>query len=173
MSWCKLDRDSSSCWDSWSALLSCMIQCWSHLYSFCSYVSSVLWKLFDYNLLQLAFFTTREIEAMEELTWVCIISQSMIILCLLISWYTLIWCESWTSHSQDYGVDFNNENYLMKPFDCQCGSRFCRAMKRSKSEWSSQDSTRVCWFFYMGLSNINPASHWMFLTFVLFQRPSK
>ncbi|CAH2038977.1 unnamed protein product [Thlaspi arvense] len=55
----------------------------------------------DQHYYHLAFFTTRVIEAMEELTW-------------------------------DYGVDFNDEDCLMKPFDCVCGSRFCRNIKRSK-----------------------------------------
>ncbi|XP_010475044.1 PREDICTED: probable inactive histone-lysine N-methyltransferase SUVR1 [Camelina sativa] len=49
----------------------------------------------------LAFFATRDIEAMEELTW-------------------------------DYGIDFDDDDSLMKPFECLCGSRFCRTMKRSK-----------------------------------------
>ncbi|XP_020870721.1 probable inactive histone-lysine N-methyltransferase SUVR1 isoform X3 [Arabidopsis lyrata subsp. lyrata] len=55
----------------------------------------------DQHYYHLAFFTTRDIEAMEELTW-------------------------------DYGVDFNDDESLMKPFDCLCGSRFCRNKKRSK-----------------------------------------
>ncbi|XP_024008310.1 probable inactive histone-lysine N-methyltransferase SUVR1 [Eutrema salsugineum] len=50
---------------------------------------------------RLAFFTTRDIEAMEELTW-------------------------------DYGIDFNDEDCLMKHFDCVCGSRFCRNIKQAK-----------------------------------------
>ncbi|XP_023645550.1 probable inactive histone-lysine N-methyltransferase SUVR1 isoform X2 [Capsella rubella] len=53
----------------------------------------------DQHYYHLAFFTTRDIEAMEELTW-------------------------------DYGIDFNDDDSLMKPFDCLCGSRFCRTMKR-------------------------------------------
>ncbi|XP_010457434.1 PREDICTED: probable inactive histone-lysine N-methyltransferase SUVR1 isoform X1 [Camelina sativa] len=55
----------------------------------------------DQHYYHLAFFTTRDIEAMEELTW-------------------------------DYGIDFDDDDSLMKPFECLCGSRFCRNMKRSK-----------------------------------------
>ncbi|CAA0162969.1 unnamed protein product [Arabidopsis thaliana] len=54
----------------------------------------------DQHYYHLAFFTTRDIEAMEELAW-------------------------------DYGIDFNDNDSLMKPFDCLCGSRFCRNKKRS------------------------------------------
>ncbi|XP_022953605.1 probable inactive histone-lysine N-methyltransferase SUVR2 [Cucurbita moschata] len=51
----------------------------------------------DHHSYHLALFTTRKIDAMEELTW-------------------------------DYGIDFD-----VKPFLCQCGSKFCRNMKRSSS----------------------------------------
>ncbi|XP_022991427.1 probable inactive histone-lysine N-methyltransferase SUVR2 isoform X2 [Cucurbita maxima] len=51
----------------------------------------------DHHNYHLALFTTRKIDAMEELTW-------------------------------DYGIDFD-----VKPFLCQCGSKFCRNMKRSSS----------------------------------------
>ncbi|KAG2301896.1 hypothetical protein Bca52824_030547 [Brassica carinata] len=58
----------------------------------------------DFNYYHLAFFTTRDIEAMEELTW-------------------------------DYGVEFNDHVYPTLPFHCQCGSEFCRNVKRiSKSK---------------------------------------
>uniref|UniRef100_A0A1J3FTG8 Histone-lysine N-methyltransferase SUVR1 n=1 Tax=Noccaea caerulescens TaxID=107243 RepID=A0A1J3FTG8_NOCCA len=55
----------------------------------------------DQHYYHIAFFTTRDIEAMEELTW-------------------------------DYGIDFKDDDCPMKPFDCLCGSRFCRNAKRSK-----------------------------------------
>ncbi|CAA7015369.1 unnamed protein product [Microthlaspi erraticum] len=55
----------------------------------------------DQHYYHIAFFTTRDIQAMEELTW-------------------------------DYGIDFNDDDCPMKPFDCLCGSRFCRNAKRSK-----------------------------------------
>ncbi|KAL5792685.1 hypothetical protein ACOSP7_001279 [Xanthoceras sorbifolium] len=48
----------------------------------------------------LAFFTTREVDALEELTW-------------------------------DYGIDFDDHDHLVKPFQCRCASKFCRNMKRS------------------------------------------
>ncbi|KAL1188852.1 putative inactive histone-lysine N-methyltransferase SUVR1 [Cardamine amara subsp. amara] len=55
----------------------------------------------DQHYYHLAFFTTRDVEAMEELSW-------------------------------DYGIDFDDDDHLMKPFDCLCGSRFCRNSKLSK-----------------------------------------
>ncbi|CAN6847057.1 unnamed protein product, partial [Brassica oleracea var. botrytis] len=57
----------------------------------------------DFNYYHLAFFTTRDIEALEELTW-------------------------------DYGVEFNDHVYPTLPFHCQCGSEFCRNVKRISSE---------------------------------------
>ncbi|KAK4441560.1 putative inactive histone-lysine N-methyltransferase SUVR2 [Sesamum alatum] len=50
----------------------------------------------------LAFFTTRKVKAMEELTW-------------------------------DYGIDFDDNDHPFKAFFCQCGSKFCRNIKRSIS----------------------------------------
>lgn len=54
--------------------------------------------------------------------------------CLLVPCDTLSVMYLWTSHSQDYGIDFKDDDCPMKPFDCLCGSRFCRNAKRSKSE---------------------------------------
>ncbi|KAL0370404.1 UNVERIFIED_CONTAM: putative inactive histone-lysine N-methyltransferase SUVR2 [Sesamum angustifolium] len=54
----------------------------------------------------LAFFTTRKVKAMEELTW-------------------------------DYGIEFDDNDYPIKAFRCQCGSKFCRNIKRSNIETSS------------------------------------
>ncbi|KAL0461075.1 UNVERIFIED_CONTAM: Histone-lysine N-methyltransferase SUVR4 [Sesamum latifolium] len=48
----------------------------------------------------LAFFTTRKVKAMEELTW-------------------------------DYGIEFDDNDHPIKAFRCQCGSKFCRNIKRS------------------------------------------
>ncbi|KAK4482362.1 hypothetical protein RD792_009515 [Penstemon davidsonii] len=53
----------------------------------------------DRHYYRLAFFTTREVKAMEELTW-------------------------------DYGIDFDDHEHPMKPFSCQCGSKFCRNIRR-------------------------------------------
>lgn len=53
----------------------------------------------DHSYYRVAFFTTREVKAMEELTW-------------------------------DYGIDFDDHDNPIKPFSCQCGSKFCRKMKR-------------------------------------------
>ncbi|GFP82956.1 histone-lysine n-methyltransferase suvr2 [Phtheirospermum japonicum] len=50
----------------------------------------------------LAFFTTRKVKAMEELTW-------------------------------DYGIDFDDHEHPIKAFQCQCGSKYCRNIKRSRS----------------------------------------
>ncbi|KAM7254308.1 hypothetical protein ACFE04_031990 [Oxalis oulophora] len=53
----------------------------------------------DHHYYHIAFFTTREIDALEELTW-------------------------------DYGVQFDKRDNLVKTFRCQCGSEFCRNIKR-------------------------------------------
>ncbi|KAK2648535.1 hypothetical protein Ddye_016024 [Dipteronia dyeriana] len=55
----------------------------------------------EHHYYHLAFFTTREVDALEELTW-------------------------------DYGVDFDDHDQMS--FQCQCGSKFCRNMKRSNSK---------------------------------------
>ncbi|KAL6564509.1 hypothetical protein OROMI_015959 [Orobanche minor] len=54
----------------------------------------------DHHYYHLAFFTTRKVRAMEELTW-------------------------------DYGIDFDDHDHPIKAFRCQCGSKFCRNIKRS------------------------------------------
>lgn len=54
----------------------------------------------DHRYYHLAFFTTRKVEALEELTW-------------------------------DYGIDFDDHDHPVKAFKCQCGSEFCRNIKRS------------------------------------------
>ncbi|KAI3461832.1 hypothetical protein Pfo_018495 [Paulownia fortunei] len=56
----------------------------------------------DHHYYHLAFFTTRKVKAMEELTW-------------------------------DYGIDFDDHDHPIKAFCCQCGSKFCRNIKRSRS----------------------------------------
>ncbi|MBA0763971.1 hypothetical protein Gotri_013360 [Gossypium trilobum] len=57
----------------------------------------------DLHYYHLAFFTTREVHALEELTW-------------------------------DYGIDFDDLDHHVKTFQCRCGSKFCRNMKRSISK---------------------------------------
>ncbi|KAL0435552.1 UNVERIFIED_CONTAM: Histone-lysine N-methyltransferase SUVR4 [Sesamum radiatum] len=54
----------------------------------------------DHHYYHLAFFTTRKVKAMEELTW-------------------------------DYGIDFDDHEHPIKAFRCQCGSKYCRNIKRS------------------------------------------
>ncbi|KAJ6956645.1 inactive histone-lysine N-methyltransferase SUVR2 isoform X5 [Populus alba x Populus x berolinensis] len=54
----------------------------------------------DHHYYHLAFFTTREVNASEELTW-------------------------------DYGIDFDDTDQPVELFQCRCGSKFCRNMKRS------------------------------------------
>ncbi|KAK7245323.1 hypothetical protein RIF29_40163 [Crotalaria pallida] len=54
----------------------------------------------DHHYYHLAFFTSREIAAQEELTW-------------------------------DYGINFDDHDQPMELFQCRCGSKFCRNMKRS------------------------------------------
>ncbi|XP_022890596.1 probable inactive histone-lysine N-methyltransferase SUVR1 [Olea europaea var. sylvestris] len=58
----------------------------------------------DHHYYHLAFFTTRKVKAMEELTW-------------------------------DYGIDFDDHDHPVKAFRCQCGSRFCRSVKRPSSKY--------------------------------------
>ncbi|TYI15970.1 hypothetical protein ES332_A08G223700v1 [Gossypium tomentosum] len=53
----------------------------------------------EFHYYHLAFFTTREVHALEELTW-------------------------------DYGIDFDDLDHHVKTFQCRCGSKFCRNMKR-------------------------------------------
>lgn len=31
---------------------------------------------------------------------------------------------------QDYGINFDDDNHLVKTFRCRCGSKFCQDMKR-------------------------------------------
>ncbi|KAG5252309.1 histone-lysine N-methyltransferase SUVR [Salix suchowensis] len=57
----------------------------------------------DHHYYHLAFFTTREVNALEELTW-------------------------------DYGIDFDDTDQPVELFQCRCGSKFCRNMKRSNSK---------------------------------------
>ncbi|XP_034916080.1 probable inactive histone-lysine N-methyltransferase SUVR2 isoform X1 [Populus alba] len=57
----------------------------------------------DHHYYHLAFFTTREVNASEELTW-------------------------------DYGIDFDDTDQPVELFQCRCGSKFCRNMKRSSSK---------------------------------------
>ncbi|KAL2488018.1 Histone-lysine N-methyltransferase SUVR2 [Forsythia ovata] len=61
----------------------------------------------DHHYYHLAFFTTRKVNAMEELTW-------------------------------DYGIDFDDHDHPVKPFRCQCGSNFCRNIKRYRSRSASR-----------------------------------
>ncbi|XP_073269217.1 probable inactive histone-lysine N-methyltransferase SUVR2 isoform X2 [Primulina huaijiensis] len=61
----------------------------------------------DHHYYHLAFFTTRKVKAMEELTW-------------------------------DYGIDFDDHDHPIKAFHCQCGSKFCRNIKRSSRSRSSR-----------------------------------
>lgn len=60
----------------------------------------------DHRYYHLALFTTRKIDALEELTW-------------------------------DYGIDFDDQAHPFKAFGCQCGSMFCRNMKRSNRSRSA------------------------------------
>ncbi|KAL0287020.1 UNVERIFIED_CONTAM: putative inactive histone-lysine N-methyltransferase SUVR2 [Sesamum angustifolium] len=60
----------------------------------------------DHHFYHLAFFTTRKVKAMEELTW-------------------------------DYGIDFDDHEHPIKAFRCQCGSKYCRNIKRSRGEKES------------------------------------
>nr|XP_011457368.1 PREDICTED: histone-lysine N-methyltransferase SUVR4-like [Fragaria vesca subsp. vesca] len=57
----------------------------------------------DRHYYHVALFTTRDVGAMEELTW-------------------------------DYGIAFNDHDYHVNPFQCVCGSPFCRDRNDSKRE---------------------------------------
>lgn len=39
---------------------------------------------------------------------------------------------------QDYGIDFDDHDHPIKLFQCSCGSKFCRHMKRSNSKFNLQ-----------------------------------
>ncbi|KAM0844358.1 hypothetical protein ACQ4PT_057100 [Festuca glaucescens] len=53
----------------------------------------------DHHYYHLAFFTSKKVEAFEELTW-------------------------------DYGIDFETKKQPVKPFECLCGSWYCRGRRR-------------------------------------------
>lgn len=86
MLWCYLDSDPRRSGVPWTSLLSCMISEHSLVLSF-SFVRNIssynyMWSYFYsvlcfYNIMQLALFTTRNVAAMEELTWVSGIHQLM------------------------------------------------------------------------------------------------
>lgn len=78
--------------------------------------------------MQLALFTTRNVAAMEELTWVSGIHQLMhciydttVYLALSYPTRQCLCCTL-----QDYGIDFDDHDHPVKPFQCVCGSAFCR-----------------------------------------------
>ncbi|XP_021831299.1 probable inactive histone-lysine N-methyltransferase SUVR2 isoform X2 [Prunus avium] len=60
----------------------------------------------DHCYYHIAFFTTRKVDALEELNW-------------------------------DYGIDFDDHDHPVKVFQCRCGSKFCRNMKRSNRSRSA------------------------------------
>lgn len=76
---------------------------------------------------QLAFFTTKKVEAFEELTWVSVFFiwalcwQTCIVLISQDNYLELLY--------QDYGIDFDDVNGPSKVFRCMCGSRYCRDPK--------------------------------------------
>jgi hypothetical protein len=86
---------------------------------------------------QVAFFTTQKVFAMEELTWVCstpiymtpyIFEHHKISILNLEKWHLcfsssssnicLIWLE------QDYGIDFIDNEHPILAFQCQCGNAY-------------------------------------------------
>ncbi|KAJ0966537.1 hypothetical protein J5N97_023454 [Dioscorea zingiberensis] len=79
----------------------------------------------DHHYYHLALFTTRKVEAYEELTW--IMSCAYVILMKLIS---LKFTKPTTAESQDYGIDFSDHNHPIKAFRCRCRSKYCRDMNR-------------------------------------------
>ncbi|KAG2384379.1 Suppressor of variegation 3-9-related protein [Vigna angularis] len=82
-------------------------------------------KCFDANLVEIpvevedpghyyyhfAFFTSRTIAALEELTWV-------------------------SKLVTDYGIDFDDHDHPIKVFQCSCGSKLCRHIKRSNTSYA-------------------------------------
>ncbi|KAF7818470.1 putative inactive histone-lysine N-methyltransferase SUVR2 isoform X1 [Senna tora] len=79
----------------------------------------------NHNYYHLAFFTSRKIAALEELTWVS--GFGKVFACLdrnMVLSFALV-------NSQDYSIDFDDHEHPIKLFCCSCGSKFCRKMKRS------------------------------------------
>lgn len=49
---------------------------------------------------------------------------------------------------QDYGIDFDDHDQPVKLFQCKCGSKFCRNMKRSNSRFNFSNNLLYlifCW----------------------------
>ncbi|KAJ6974801.1 hypothetical protein NC653_030821 [Populus alba x Populus x berolinensis] len=71
----------------------------------------------DRHYYHLAFFTTRDVTASEELTWG--------------KWHNLS-LHNWMSFQHvlisliDYGIDFDDYDHPIKAFRCSCGSAYCR-----------------------------------------------
>lgn len=63
---------------------------------------------------------------------------------------------------QDYGIDFDGDDQSLELFKCKCGSRFCRNMKRTNSQFNLSFESIVCLAFFFTL-NIND------ITFSLFK----
>ncbi|KAL2236398.1 UNVERIFIED_CONTAM: putative inactive histone-lysine N-methyltransferase SUVR2 [Sesamum indicum] len=77
---------------------------------------------------ELAFFTTRKVKAMEELTWLSIRAEHCLTYACLFAYATLS-----KYYHTDYGIEFDDYDHPLKAFHCQCGSKFCRNIKRSSS----------------------------------------
>ena len=66
---------------------------------------------------------------------------------------------------QDYGIDFDDHDHPIKPFQCRCGSKFCRNMKRPNSKYNLLASFS---FFSLEVKLANPST-WLqvFVCFLL------
>ncbi|THF99544.1 hypothetical protein TEA_019331 [Camellia sinensis var. sinensis] len=64
--------------------------------------------------MQLAFFTKRNVDALEELTWCAMSTFNLNVL---------------EQTSKDYGIDFDDHNHPIKAFQCCCRSAFCRDVR--------------------------------------------
>ncbi|OEL28761.1 Histone-lysine N-methyltransferase SUVR4, partial [Dichanthelium oligosanthes] len=115
----------------------------------------------DHHYYHVAFFTTREVEAFEELTWVggkkmwndqFIPSMLNLFSSIRALWWplhdfrpminayfyriiaaTVLFGGVFLRKCLDYGIDFDDVNHPVKAFKCQCGSGFCRDKSRISS----------------------------------------
>ncbi|KAJ8431237.1 hypothetical protein Cgig2_028627 [Carnegiea gigantea] len=94
----------------------------------------------------IALFTTRKVDAFEELTWGLLLLFEFLVslnssrsspasrpLKIAAEHLYLKLCQELVIPS-DYGIDFDDNEQHIKAFRCLCGSKFCRNMKRSSSK---------------------------------------
>ena len=90
--------------------------------------------------LQLAFFATREIEPMEELTWVkspsiflkCFVQERHLVYLASVDFMMIYGRIQECLLLQDYGIQFDDNYHQFKAFKCKCGSMRCHDKKRKE-----------------------------------------